>query len=135
MGTSLRQRYYALLNGTEEFHNENVYVRSVKEDRCVDSAELVIKGLFPKLSTNKEIPIYVDSESEDHLIGNSVPNCPRYQKALNKFLFSSQLIRKEQSFSSLFKYLSKYTGQTVNSIAAASNIYDTLQVEYLDNRT
>lgn len=137
VGKCLRVRYTQLFNGSV-YTNKLIYIQSDDEDRCLNSAAMILAGMFPPKGHdvwNEHIkwnpfPIHTTKQSLDHVVGQQ-QNCAKYNWLLQQYIQSDEhqkLIRKYQS---LMKYLRKHTGLNVTVLNDCSNIYDTLLTEHL----
>lgn len=61
--------------------------------------------------------------------------CRKYDTVYRKYINSKEFQRMESKFKNLYSYLKKYTGQSVNSFNKVRNLYSTLSIESLHNKT
>ncbi|KRT78746.1 Phosphatase [Oryctes borbonicus] len=127
---------------TPQYYLANdVYVFSSYADRCQMSAQLLLAGLYPPVGEqiwNKDllwqpIPIYSVARSADDKIALK-RTCPKYLYALQEAR-KNYLKQIDEDNKELYDYLSKHTGDTIQGILALEFLFNTLEIEYLNNLT
>ncbi|XP_049846637.1 lysosomal acid phosphatase-like isoform X1 [Schistocerca gregaria] len=134
LGKFLRQRYNGFLS--ETYYPQEVHVRSSDNDRCLMSAETCLAGLYPPKGDQvwntellwQPIPIHATPRNLDALIVMKKP-CPRYEKELQQMYNSPEIQKINEENSELYKYLSKHTGKSIQSILDVEYLYNTLEIE------
>ncbi|XP_049782248.1 lysosomal acid phosphatase-like [Schistocerca cancellata] len=134
LGKFLRQRYNGFLS--ETYYPQEGHVRSSDNDRCLMSAETCLAGLYPPKGDQvwnpellwQPIPIHATPRNLDALIVMKKP-CPRYEKELQQMYNSPEIQKINEENSELYKYLSKHTGKTIQSILDVEYLYNTLEIE------
>lgn len=141
LGKYLRKRYYQLL-GDGKYSPDKVYVRSSDYDRTIMSAAANLIGFFPTESDQmwteeiqwRPIPIHTVPIHLDHIVSLERP-CAKYDKAL-KDIFNSKEMKKAQSkVDRYFKMISEHSGYKNASIGDVYLVWDTLNVQRLQNLT
>lgn len=125
MGQFLRRRYNKLL-GSGFNARDKVNAVSTEIQRTIDSARLVLDGLFQ--DQNHQIQVNVIPRKNDHLLIFR-PACARYGKKLNEYMKSTKIKAITKQYESLFHILELYTGKSIHSIGDVRSLHDTLYVE------
>lgn len=122
LGVFLRKRYIVEKKFLDEKYNHNhVRVYSSGRDRCLQSAELQLAGLFPPKGDqvwNKHllwqpIPIHSSPIKEDALMMAYECNCPK-RDAITKARKNAPIYKKKSAESAkLLKTLTKHAGMNV----------------------
>lgn len=129
MGQFLFRRYNRFLGA----HPRNkVYTVASQFHRTIDSANLVLDGLFPKRpnmgKNSHPNSVHVLSKKTDHLLKHR-PACPRYRKELEDFIKSPKIKTMTHQYHHLFRSLSHHSGKSIHSIEDVKSLHDTLSVE------
>lgn len=111
-------------------------------DRTINSASLVLAGLFPPQNNqvwNKEIlwqpiPVYIIPRSRDYLIVVE-GICPLFEKTLEEYQKTPNVLALLERNRELFEYLETHAGQPIRSIEQLKELHGTLEVEHLMNKT
>lgn len=61
--------------------------------------------------------------------------CPSYDRAYEELYKSEKLREIDQENSELYRYLSENTGSNISSVLKVERLYNTLQIEELNNLT
>ncbi|GJQ66093.1 hypothetical protein Trydic_g5771 [Trypoxylus dichotomus] len=139
LGSSIRAEYSWFI--PQYYLANDVYVLSSYADRCHMSAQLLLAGLYPPVGDqiwNKDllwqpIPIHSVARSNDDKIALK-RICPKYSEALQEAR-RNYLKQIDEDNKELYNYLSQHTGDTIQSILAVEFLYNTLEIEYLNNLT
>lgn len=119
-----------------------MFTLSSELDRTIDSASLVLAGLFPPHNHqvwNEElpwqpIPVYIMPKSTDYLI--IVEGiCPRFEKALREYQQTPKVQALLKTNRELFEYLETHAGQPIRNIEQLKDLHGTLDVEDHMNKT
>lgn len=139
LGQWVRKRYSHLLS--DLYSPYDIYIRSTDVDRTLMSAESHLAGLYPPVaneiwSSINWIPIPVHSipEDMDNVLA-AKKYCPRYDYELRKVLNSPELKKIEKENKKLYAYLTEKTGKKISSLRSIEQLYDTLFIENLYNKT
>lgn len=142
LGKWLRKRY----NGTlisEEYLDSEIYVQSSDVERTLMSATVNMAGLYPPRKGQiwnadldwQPVPVHTIPVELDTLILASKP-CPLYDQYYAQLLKSAHFQLIEKKFGTLFEYLSKHSGNTINFEQwSVLNLYDTLFIQQSYNKT
>jgi lysosomal acid phosphatase len=139
LGKYLRQRYGSFLG--EEYNENHIYVRSTDLDRTLASAQTNLAGLFPPRGNQiwnsdllwQPIPVHTVPETQDSLLASA--KCPRASELLAEVLASPELSETNGKYEWLYKYLTENTGENVTTPSKLNDVYDTLYVEQVHNKT
>jgi len=139
LGKFLRRRYDKFLG---PYSPKKLHVLSSDYDRTINSANLVLAGMFPPADNqiwNKDLlwqPIAVHSipRNVDDLIYAEIA-CGRYPVARKEFEQSPEIKSMIEQNEELFEYLEEHTGQPVRRIVQLRDIYEALNIEYGFNKT
>lgn len=140
LGRWLRARYQKFLPKT--YSEKDIYVRSTDVDRTLMSAEANLAGLYPPVKKQiwddnikwQPIPIHTKPEHDDALLA-AKKNCPKYAMLTNQ-LFKNKYFRNvSHQNHDLYAYLTRYSGDTINSLESLEFLYNTLMVETFYNYT
>lgn len=140
MGKWLRQRYNSLVS--EKYSNTEMYVRSTDVDRTLMSAESNLAGFYPPHGQDiwnenipwQAIPVHTMPEKQDVVLA-AKKSCPVYDYELKKLYKSQEFKAFDKTYMPIYKYLTMYSGKTVNSLQSVQNIYSCLHIEELYNYT
>lgn len=141
MGKYFRRRYEKLL-GDGSYSPEKVFTVSSASDRTINSASLVLAGLFPPQNDQiwnanllwQPIPVYAISKSEDYLI-KAENVCPLYEKMLKDYENSPEVQAIMSKNRELFEYLEKHAGQPIRNLEQLKDLHGTFVVEDFMNKT
>lgn len=137
----MRRRYEKLL-GDGSYSPDKVFTVSSALDRTINSASLVLAGLFPPQSHqvwNQElhwqpIPVYQIPVSEDYLI-KAEEACPQYEKLRTEHEKSPEVQAIIERNHELFEYLEQNAGQQIRNLEQIKDIHGTFIVEHSMNKT
>lgn len=115
----------------ETFNPKDVYLRSDEGDRCVQSLETMLQGMFPTQATSKDYVIY-DINTMDSYYDNIVPNwniCPIYESYIRDAFLTPQYQQfYNERVVPLYANLSIALGYDVDSYEDIEQIHDCLVV-------
>lgn len=119
-----------------------MFTVSSEKDRTIDSASLVLAGLFPPQNHqvwNEElpwqpIPVYIIPKPRDYLI-IAEEICPRFEKALKDYQQTPKVQELLETNRELFEYLEMHAGQPIRNIEQLKDLHGTLEVEAHLNKT
>ncbi|XP_014203542.1 prostatic acid phosphatase [Copidosoma floridanum] len=138
LGMWLRQRYNHLIPKIYSVYD--IYVRSTDVDRTLMSAESNLAGLYPPFGNQEwdikrwmPIPVHTTPVEEDMLSGNKY--CERYNYELENVNKSPEMVEINKKNEELYKYLSKMSGSSINSLETLLFLYNTLFIEEIYNKT
>ncbi|XP_012152497.1 prostatic acid phosphatase isoform X2 [Megachile rotundata] len=139
LGRWLRKRYSHLLS--DIYSPYDIYIQSTDVDRTLMSAESHLAGLYPPSGNQvwdsikwMPIPVHTIPEDKDNVLA-AKKYCPRYDYELRKVLDSPELKKIEKENKKLYAYLTEKTGNKISSLRSVEQLYDTLFVENLYNKT
>ncbi|KAK4872173.1 hypothetical protein RN001_016297 [Aquatica leii] len=140
LGQLLRKTYKDFLS--EDYFSETVYVRSTEADRCIMSAQTLLAGLYPPTKDQtwnsnllwQPIPVRYIPRNEDNVIAMK-KNCSLYDTALKHAYETPRIKKIDEENKDLYEYLSASTGNKMNNIHAVELLYNTLEIEILNNLT
>lgn len=141
LGKYLRKRYFNLL-GDGKYSADKVYIQSSDYDRTIMSAAANLAGLFPFEDNEtildtlrwKPIPIHTIPLKLDQFVGLERP-CQRYAKAFNDSLKTPEYLASMSKVDRYIKAIKKNSGIKNPTFFDIYYVWDTLQVEYLENLT
>ncbi|KAF5274603.1 hypothetical protein FQA39_LY07215 [Lamprigera yunnana] len=140
LGELLRNTYKDYL--AEYYKNDGLVVRSSYAHRCIMSAQCLLAGLYPPVKEQiwnpsllwQPIPVTYVPRNEDNVIVMKKP-CPVYETQL-KAAYESQRIKDiDIQNKELYEYLTFATGDEVNDINEVEFLYNTLEIEMINNLT
>lgn len=142
LGKFLRRRYEQLLGNGTYNPSEKVYAVSSELDRTINSATLVLAGLFPPKNEqvwNKDllwqpIPVYILPKNTDYLIHNE-GICDRLVEAIEEFEKTPKIKSLYNKYQALFEYLEIHSGTPIRGVEHVKDLHGTLDVERLKNKT
>lgn len=141
MGKFLARRYGKFMgNGT--YLHEKLHVLASDRDRTINSANLVLAGMFPP----KGDQIWNEHLNWQPIAVHSIPKpidrflhvesgCPRYLKARRDYEVSPEMRALIEPHKELFQYVEKHAGKPVRTIEDMKNVYETLNIERKLNKT
>ena len=139
LGRWLRKRYSHLLS--DLYSPYDIYVRSTDIDRTLMSAESHLAGLYPPSGNQiwdsinwMPIPVHTIPEDKDNVLA-AKKYCPRYNYERENVLNSPEMKRIDKENRKLYTYLTKMTGNKISSVESILQLYDTLFIEALYNKT
>lgn len=138
----MRRRYSEKLLGDGSYSSDKVFTVSSALDRTINSASLVLAGLFPPVHSQvwsrevawQPIPVYAIPQSEDYLI-KAEQACPLYGKLLKEHENSAEVQALIGGNHELFQYLEQHTGQPVRNLETVKDLHGTFVVEHSMNKT
>lgn len=106
------------------------------------SAAANLAGFFPTdvNSTWNEylqwqpIPIHTIPTEMDYILLDK-RSCPRFNQELKSYKKSSKYKTLNRRFKLTYQYLEEHSGKDIKNIQSALNLYDTLLIENLKNKT
>ncbi|XP_017797809.1 PREDICTED: prostatic acid phosphatase-like [Habropoda laboriosa] len=140
LGRWIRKRYSHLLS--DLYFPYEIYIQSTNLDRTLMSAEAHLAGLYPPVGnqiwwdTLKWIPIPVHTipEELDYVL-LAKKYCPRYDYELEQVLNSPEIKKIDKENEKLYAYLTNNAGNKISSLRSVQQLYDTLFIENLYNKT
>lgn len=137
----MRRRYEKLL-GDGFYSPDKVFTVSSALDRTINSASLVLAGLFPPQSHQvwnqdlpwQPIPVYSIPVNSDYLI-KAENVCPQYEKLRNEHEKSAEIQAIIERNHELFEYLEKNSGQKIRNLEQIKDLHGTFVVENSMNKT
>lgn len=139
LGRWLRKRYSNFLS--DIYSPYDIYIQSTDVDRTLMSAESHLAGLYPPIGNEvwdsikwMPIPVHTIPEDKDNVLA-AKKYCPRYDYELRKVLNSPELKKIEKENKKLYAYLTEKTGNKISSLRSVEQLYDTLFIENLYNKT
>lgn len=141
MGQHLRKRYNKILG--DKYSPNVVFVRSTDVDRSLMTAQAVLAGLYPPTKEEiwnedilwQPIPVHTIPVIEDHMFLRLAP-CPRFNEISEQFLKQSELARDTYAkVTEFYPILSERSGLNITTILETFNLFNTLYVEHLHNKT
>ncbi|XP_053988788.1 prostatic acid phosphatase-like [Hylaeus volcanicus] len=139
LGRWLRKRYSHLLNNL--YSPYDIYVQSTDVDRTLMSAESHLAGLYPPSGNQvwdsiqwMPIPVHTIPKDKDNVLA-AEKYCPKYNYELQKVLNSPEIKRINEENKDLYAYLTKKSGNKISSLRTVAELYDTLFIENLYNKS
>lgn len=119
-----------------------MYAVSSELDRTVNSAALVLAGLFPPKNDQvwnedllwQPIPVFTVPRKTDYLIVNE-DVCDRLEAAIKEFEQTTEIQTLYSENQELFQYLEQHSGTPIRGIVHVKDLHATLDVEFLKNKT
>lgn len=140
LGQNLRTLYKDFL--PKYYWPVEVNFTSSYSERCLMSAELVGAGMFPPEDFQvwnsdllwQPIPIHYLPRNLDNLMAMKT-NCTEYDKEFLEVHNSSKIRQMNEEYQNLYNYLTEHTGMIVDNTEAVESLYNTLEIEQLNNLT
>lgn len=138
MGTFLRRRYGTFLGS---YSPDKVYVLSSDYDRTINSANLLLAGLFPPTGNqiwNEDLlwqPIAVHSIPKKMDFFIYAEACGQYLNARKQLEESAEVKSLKEQHRELFEFVEQHSGQPMRTIGEMRDFYETLIVENESNKT
>ncbi|XP_008193226.1 testicular acid phosphatase homolog [Tribolium castaneum] len=140
LGLKMRQLYHDFI--PKYYFPDEVKVMSSYADRCLMSAQALLAGLFPPRDDqvwNKDllwqpIPVHYVPRSQDNLIAMKA-KCKKYDEEFADVFHSEAIKKIDEENKELYDYLTKNTGQKMDSVGKVELLYNTLEIERLHNLT
>ncbi|XP_031634120.1 prostatic acid phosphatase-like [Contarinia nasturtii] len=139
LGKYLRRRY---LLGNERNINKMVYVQSIDDERSLMSAETAMAA-FSLTDVNNSssvhlqwqpIPVHTIPQENDYILVGT-KSCARYNHAYKMYKKSTEYKALMKKSKTLYQYLEKHSGKEMKNLQSVHNLYDTLRIENLQNKT
>ena len=142
LGQWLRQTYGGGRLLGEVYSEQEVTVRSTDVDRTLMSAGANLAGLFPPTGYMKwnpdlswqPVPVHTLPLQEDFLLSSTHSACPRLVRLREEVEASDWLREVYRENRDLLHYLSRHTGEEIDTVLKLDWLYDTLLVEQLYNK-
>ncbi|XP_033336659.1 prostatic acid phosphatase [Megalopta genalis] len=139
LGRWLRKRYSHLLSNF--YTPYDIYIQSTDVDRTLMSAESHLAGLYPPYGNQRwdniqwmPIPVHTIPEDKDYVLA-AKKYCPKYDYELEKVLNSAEMKHIDEENKNLYAYLTEKTGNNISSLRTVLQLYDTLFIENIYNKT
>ncbi|CAK9834163.1 Lysosomal acid phosphatase [Anthophora retusa] len=139
LGCWIRKRYLHLLN--DLYFPNDIYIQSTNVDRTLMSAESHLAGLYPPIGNQiwdtinwMPIPVHTIPEELDNVLA-AKKYCPRYDYELEQVLNSPEMKKIDKENEKLYAYLTNNAGNKISSLKSVLQLYDTLFIENLYNKT
>lgn len=122
LGNFLKERYVQNMSFIQpQYLHKEIYIRSSNVERCLQSAETQLAGLYPPQGRqvwNKDInwqpvPVHTVPEDQDPVLVSDDTVCPRRDEIWEKKKSSAPYKEKEEQYKELFSYLTKHAGMDV----------------------
>lgn len=124
LGLFLKKRYVdnkKFLN--KAYHHRNIYIRSSSVNRCLQSAESQLAGLFPPAGHQvwnpaipwQPIPIHTVPKDNDPLLRSADDSCPRRDAMLKKMRKKPVFVKRMADSEELFRIMTNKSGMEVNA--------------------
>ncbi|XP_054162524.1 prostatic acid phosphatase-like [Oppia nitens] len=146
IGQFIRQSYAAYLGS--QYNNREVYARSSGANRCLESIQMLLAGVYPLITTAnwqsnltngaqlandlQQFTVYsypAKLIDNDKLLRTNA-YCPKAKEATEKY-FNSEIARsitnKETAF---LEKLGKIVGRPLSNLHVINDLWDTLAIEY-----
>ncbi|XP_012251290.2 lysosomal acid phosphatase isoform X2 [Athalia rosae] len=133
LGERLRAMYGPFLGN--KYKSTDLLVRSSYADRCIMSAQVLLAALYQPTEEDlfipglpwRPIPVHSIPRNIDKLIVSKAP-CPKLDKELAQaYLNFSKTV--DDSFVSMCKELTTYTGHKIETILDVELLFNTLEIE------
>ena len=141
LGKWIRKEFYGFLS--KKYKADEVRVRSTDTDRTIMSAQLVLAGLFPPKGRQvwleglswQPIPVHSVPEEMDKILveQQSCERIKQIEDQLKKSSYMTETVYKANK--DLFLYLTKHSGLNITTLKQLNDLYDTLLVESIHNKT
>lgn len=140
LGQFLRRRYDHFLTST--YNKTEITIHSTDVDRTLMSAYCNLAGLYPpgkdqRWDANLDwqpIPVHTRPVAEDYVLSFDAV-CPRYNELMAEVKNSPEAKTFDEEHKELYIMIGNYTGADVSNLFDISDIYDTLYIEKLKNKT
>ena len=137
LGQWFRRRYNSLVSA--KYNMSEMRVQSTDVDRTLMSAQSNLAGFYPPEGKDvwnenvawQPIPVHTVPEKLDDILAAKKP-CPVYDYELKKLYKSQEFKALDKSNAAIYKYLTKNSGKTVNSLQSVQNIYSCLHIEEIN---
>lgn len=143
LGEWLRRRY----NGhiiSEIYRDTEFHIRSAAMSRSIMSASAILDGLFPPKDNQRwnsadlqwqPIPVHTRPVEIDPFLSDGEFPCPAFDYYYSKLLRSEAFRRSEETYRSMYQYLSENTGKVIDNPQKLRMLYDALTFESSKNGT
>lgn len=141
LGEYFRRRYSRLIG--DKYSPNEIYVQSTDVDRTIMSAQVNLAGLFP--TNNDEIwnenilwqpiPVHTIPTKYDFALYGP-DDCPKFWNEYEKYQKESPEVQQIYSdYKDEFIYWSQQCGSNLTNTLDVSQLYHTLYVEHLHNKS
>lgn len=118
------------------------YPAGTERDRTIMSAQTVMAAMFPPEGDQiwidellwQPIPIHSIPIELDTMLNIKRP-CPSLDQAKQNYFASTEMVETLEKYKQLFKYLEDNAGTPIRNISQVADLYDTLWIEHLKNKT
>lgn len=141
MGRFLRRRYEKFLrNGT--YSSNEITVRASDWDRTINTANLVLAGLFPPKGNQvwnynlpwQPIAVHSISKPIDYIL-YAEDACERWIEAREEYLQSPEMQKIMNDNRELLQYIEEHAGEQVRTIDFLKVVHESLEIENHLNKT
>lgn len=141
LGKWLRHRY----NGTllsEKYDSNEIYIQATDTDRTLMSAASNLAGMFepthdetwnPSINW-QPIPIHTIPRHLDSVVACKPP-CLAFDYLTENLLRTKEFMLLKPRLNAIYDYLTEHAGQPIDSIKAVRELYDTILVQNIYNKT
>lgn len=136
LGKSLRHRYLKLIPKNGFYSKKYIQVKSSWMDRTINSALSFLAAFMPPLENSnplpipwQPIPVITIPRDRDDLIAQKRA-CPKYDEVYKAQMTSEEIKAIDNSKVTLYKILSKNTGENISSIKEVEFLHNTLEAEH-----
>ncbi|CAG2108643.1 unnamed protein product [Medioppia subpectinata] len=146
LGEFIRQEYNQYLG--DKYSPREVYARSSLADRCIESLSNLLSGAYPPKQKEwqwgndsdaalgkvwQPFPIQTFMPKNDDLVLNHEKKCNRVDKALEERYNKSDVKMFLKANEELYRNVSAYVGETVDTIGFAGGLEGVLDIEMFYN--
>ncbi|KAJ8673716.1 hypothetical protein QAD02_004978 [Eretmocerus hayati] len=137
LGQWIRKEYGWITSN--KFEPTSTIVNSSYADRCIASTQALLAGLYPPAEKDffvaglpwRPIPVHYMPRNMDQIL-LVTKSCPKLGRAL-KEAYANESLRSDAELKSYYEELTQITGQNVTNITAVEFLYNTLEIEELNN--
>ncbi|XP_054163810.1 prostatic acid phosphatase-like [Oppia nitens] len=142
LGKFIRKRYHRFLG--HSYSPRDVYVRSSISERCVESVQCLMSGVYPPKSSIlkwsngsksqlgniwQPIPVQTFIPKSEDIVLNRDKRCPIVERELQRIYNSLKVQKFVESMNDFYEYLSPIVGHKIDCIKKAKTLHSTLDIE------